>query len=134
VVRNFVSNALKFTPPDGIVTISVSVSHVRDGDGAMENHKNLTVEEVVLVANSKAKASNNPSTGDDEIRLKPVKGGGSSELRDDADDKAAVVDEAIDDLNLHSVAQNTAVDGKEHQQYGDLIVSFVDTGAGIAKV
>mgnify|MGYP003385414878 CR=1 FL=1 len=84
MVRNFTSNALKFTPPYGTVTVSVKVSHMGDDEPMGGHHDHLTDEEAMLLAN----------------------------------------------LSLLDCSDAF----KEYKEYGNIIVSFVDSGAGISNV
>jgi signal transduction histidine kinase len=118
VVRNFMSNAIKFTPTCGTVTISLKLSHM-DNPGEIESQKHMTEEEVILFANSQNWDSNYAGTEKDG--LKPVKGGESAE-------------QGRGTNNTDAVENSTVVDGKRYKKYGTVIVSFVDTGAGISKV
>ena len=122
VVRNFMSNALKFAPPQGAVSIIVYDSHV-NGD---ESHQNLTNEEVVLLSNSATKQNVN-----DAYTSRDVMGSTESGPWVDAYNKKGVGD----DTKHHADDDNIVViDDREYEKYGTVIISFVDTGAGIAKV
>lgn len=136
------SNALKFTPSTGTVTIIIKESHVHF-DNEVDNYHNLTDEEVVLVTNSQAKDSNQAFTQDIPQSSEEYKNSDKSpwpHLHDDsADSRGTVADTVADETtnqNTKSRSDCTSitVDGKEYKKYGQIIISFVDTGAGIAKV
>jgi hypothetical protein len=123
------SNGIKFTHDGGVVTITLKCSHIRDGTGT-DTDSGLTEEEMILLANEQVRKATELSVG--QIRgftsfeakvTTNDKGGGKS----DENENEVTVDVDDDDVAV-------MVDGKEYKKYGRLIVSFVDTGAGVSKV
>ena len=66
VLRNLLSNALKFTPEGGTVTIkgSVTCATYRSGDGALHNRKDLLRIEVIDTGAGIAKVTYNTAVYD----------------------------------------------------------------------
>jgi len=119
VVRNFMSNAIKFTPPRGTVTISVKSSRVGYERQEDSDLKNLSEEELILVTNSHDKSYADAKFGHC--------GESNSESVDDiVGDSKKVAGPEHDKSVLY-------VDGKRYKKYSSIIVSFLDTGVGICK-
>lgn len=101
------SNAIKFTPPKGTVSISAKVSHNgcqgEGGDGIIEP---LLEEEAILMASAE---------------------GGEGESSFSSSVKG-------DDVDLNDTVTFTDEDGKTYKKSSTFILSFRDTGSGISQV
>jgi hypothetical protein len=162
------SNAIKFTPPNGTVTVSVKDSHVGEGEGEGDETKEggdnddvLSHEEAILLANAQCESpreggregrSSEPPmsaaelTADDDAGAAGDGGDGGDSGDGGAGDSNGVGGkeeeegggdvERVARKNRDTSEENNClvVDGKEYQHFGNIIVSFVDTGAGISKV
>jgi signal transduction histidine kinase len=140
VVRNFMSNALKFTPPEGMVTVTVKVSYVLGPEEHGSEPATLSEEEAILIVNSQFRDPTCAFKGD-KIALKSVQGmKGSFDAHDGAEDqdKDGAVHQPEDDHESSEASRSkdliVVVDGKKYQEHAKVIVSFVDTGAGISMV
>jgi signal transduction histidine kinase len=126
------SNAIKFTPPDGTVTISLRGSNIVNGK-SKEDTEELSEEEIILLEkfhSQQDSSCDSPSAKEKES----AKAGDSSEMREGADDTGAAADDDKESESDSPGADCIIVDGKEYVKYDIVIVSFVDTGAGISKV
>lgn len=125
------SNALKFTPPHGTITISVKVSHNMGDDKPSDDYENLTDEEAILLVNSRSRHSSDAFANNSCKQFSPTNDEVTAKHMDAADYNEA--DNGKSDNGAKAEGPKV-VDGKVYQTYGKVIVSFVDTGAGIAKV
>lgn len=137
------SNAIKFTPRHGTVTITVKSSRVGcAGEKHDNNMKDLSEEEVVLITNSLDLTSLDSSNGfRGESKMVSVRG--SPDKCDSADigDGAVVDGDTCDVKKSVEPKKSAAVTGevtyindKCYRRHSTVIVSFLDTGAGICKV
>ena len=128
------SNALKFTPPHGTVTIALKASQLENAD-KMESDQSLTKEEAVLLPKYRAEAL--PpffAAGEGDVDLHSD----SADFKKDVDvyrDVSAHEEDAdTKKSEAHDESDHATVDGKEFKKFCICIASFVDTGAGISKV
>jgi signal transduction histidine kinase len=132
VARNFTSNGIKFTPRNGVVTVTVKCSQ-HGGEGGSDAP--LSEEEVILDSNEQARKAMKSLQLEPDILLPDVlnKEGKSGKVGDDSgscDEKQssfAKNEKEVEDTIVTS-------DGRNFQKYGRVIVSFQDTGAGISQV
>jgi signal transduction histidine kinase len=124
------SNGIKFTPPNGVVTITLKSS--QHGGGIVSDTP-LTEEEIILEANEHARKAM------EALQLHPdtlLPSGLEKDVTIDDSGGRSADEKGVSDEQKEEEGEETIVtaDGRKYKKYGRVVVCFRDTGAGISKV
>ena len=126
------SNAIKFTSLLGTVTTTMKSSRVGCGGEDDVATKNLSEEEVILMTSLHSQSGSRAET------IKSARGSGSGDFSCVADNgESSFMDgdpKSVNSRDSKNIEDTIHVDGNEYKMHSNLILSFLDTGAGISQV